>query len=232
MTRWDANIDGSRYVAKVAAERYTDFPAYTGGNLAGLYDAGYGNLEFYYTDTTPDEYRAYISMLDGKGFVRHMENTIGSNLYTTLTSSDGMLHAYYIVCEKAVRIVTAPKGGYTLPRFEPEKVTKITEPKMTQMSLDYAAGNFGMCYIFTLEDGSFVIVDGGGTKGNDTAKLYKLLGTLNERPIRMRYLPKVVRYFFNNLIINIGLMSVLRCKSNQKRSKNYHVYNSFLVFSV
>lgn len=175
-------IDGSRYVAKVAAERYTDFPAYTGGNLAGLYDAGYGNLEFYYTDTTPEEYRAYISMLDGKGFVRHMENTIGSNLYTTLTSSDGMLHAYYIACEKAVRIVTAPKGGYTLPRFEPEKVTKITEPKMTQMSLDYAAGNFGMCYIFTLEDGSFVIVDGGGTKGNDTAKLYKLLGTLNERP--------------------------------------------------
>ena len=76
------------------------------------------------------------------------------------------------------------------------------------------------------------------TPNCDISLIYRLAnmrirsGTLNERPIRMRYLPKVVRYFFNNLIINIGLMSVLRCKSNQKRSKNYHVYNSFLVFSV
>lgn len=175
-------VDGARYVSKISADRYIDFPAYDGGKPAGLYDAGYGNTEFYHTGTTPDEYRAYLSKLDGAGFTRVMENEIGENLYTTLVSKDGMLHVYYIKHEGAVRIISCPKGLYELPAFEPEKVTKITEPKMTQMSLDYAAGNFGMCYIFTLEDGSFLLIDGGGTKGNDCDKLYRLLCTLNERP--------------------------------------------------
>lgn len=175
-------LDGVSYIEKSADDRYIDFPAYEGGVLDGLYDAGYNNVEFYYTDTTPDEYRAYLSKLEGAGFTRRMENTIGENLYATLTSADGMLHVYYIKYEKSVRIISCPRGSYELPAFEPEKVTKITEPKMTQMSLDYAAENFGMCYIFTLEDGSFLLIDGGGNKGNDCDKLYRLLGTLNERP--------------------------------------------------
>ncbi len=174
-------LEGTEYVEKIEG-RYLDFPAYSGGKLYGLYDAGYQNIEFYYTETTPDEYRAYISKLCGADFTLKAENTIGDNLYSTLVSPKGMLHVYYVAYEKAVRVISCPEGAYSLPAFEPEKVTKLTEPKMTQMSMNYPAGNFGMCYIFTLEDGSFIIIDGGGTTGDDHVKLYKLLQEMNERP--------------------------------------------------
>lgn len=176
------DLIGGTKSTKKNSERYTDFPAFEGGSLYGTYDAGYRNLEFYYTETTADAYRAYLGKLEGAGFEKKAENTIGGNLFATYTSDAGMLHVYFIEYEKAVRIISCPKGAYTPPAFEPEKTEKITEPKMTQMSLNYAAGNFGMCYIFTLEDGSFLLIDGGGTKGNDHVKLYRLLNELNERP--------------------------------------------------
>ena len=55
--------------------------------------------------------------------------------------------------------------------------------KVTQMTLNYSAGNFGMCYIITLADGSFVVFDGGGYSADygDENRLYKLLKSLNKR---------------------------------------------------
>ena len=174
-------LEGTRRIAK-ASDRYTDFPAYDGGSLYGLYDAGYQNIEFYYTETTQDEYLAYRAKLENEGFRLEAENSIGNNLYATYVSNKGMLYVYYIEYEKAVRIISCPAGAYSLPAFQPENITKITEPKLTQMSMNYASGNFGMCYILTLEDGSFILIDGGGTTGDDHIKLYSLLQELNERP--------------------------------------------------
>jgi hypothetical protein len=59
--------------------------------------------------------------------------------------------------------------------------TKITETTFTMMDLDYEAGNFGNAFIITLEDGSFIVHDGGGTSGQDKAELYNTLKRLNKR---------------------------------------------------
>ena len=96
-----------------------------------------------------------------------------------------MLYVYYVPVEKAVRIVSCPNGKYNLPQYlTPESVPayeKIASPSITQMTLSYSAGNFGLCHIITLEDGSFIVYDGGGNSNNDYVMLYNTLSSLNKR---------------------------------------------------
>lgn len=181
-------MGGTRYVKKYNGGWFTDFPAYDGGKIAGTQDLGYKNLQVFISDTNETEFLAYRAKLEKEGYKLAAENEIAGNLFATYTGDKGEIHTYYIPYEKMTHIVTAPKGQYQLPaHFTKESVpayTKITESKITQMNLNYAAGNFGMCYIITLEDGSFIIYDGGGynaSYGDDT-RLYELLKEINVRP--------------------------------------------------
>lgn len=164
---------------------YDDFPEFENGTHGGTQDAGYGNLQVYYTDTTLDAYNAYCKKLEDNGFKLYMENTIVDNVHKCYTSKNGMVYTYYVPTEKSVRIVSCPLGMYNLPEHPTAdsvpKYEKIAEPSITQMTLSYSAGNFGLCHIITLEDGSFIVYDGGGASNNDHVMLYNTLKSLNKR---------------------------------------------------
>ncbi len=157
-----------------------DAPAYEGGKLHSCYDANKGYLTTLYTDTDENEFIAYRRKLTENGYTLLQENTIGENIFATYTSGDKSIHTYFTPHNSSVRIVTNKKPA-SLPTSAPQSYTKICETSVTQMRLDYGAENFGMCYIFTLEDGSFIIYDGGGNKGRDISRLYNVLKTLNKR---------------------------------------------------
>ena len=164
---------------------YVDYPEFKGGKIIGTQDSGYGNLQAYFEEATLDSYNEYCKTLEDSGFKLYMENTITDNVHKCYTSDKGMLYVYYVGVEKSVRIVSCPKGKYNLPQYPtPESVPayeKIAEPSITQMSLSYSAGNFGLCHIITLEDGSFIVYDGGGNSNNDYIQLYNTLKSLNKR---------------------------------------------------
>lgn len=165
-----------------------DIPAVDGATFTGSSSCNHNDMLYYYTDAMPAEYDAYLKKLESEGYKLYMKNEMTGNEFATYISADGkvMLHAYYVKYEKAIRIVT---GSNVDEQSLPETVggapqyTKITESKVTQMTLDYASSAFGMCYIVTLEDGSFIIFDGGSRQGvTDHVRLYNLLNKLNERP--------------------------------------------------
>ncbi len=158
----------------------TDAPAYDGGALDSCYDANKGYLTSLYTGTNADEFAAYRKKLTDSGYTLLQENKIGENLFATYTSGDKSIHTYYTPYNSSVRVITNKKAS-SLPTSSPQSYTKICETSVTQMRLDYASGNFGMCYIFTLEDGSFIIYDGGGANGGDAKRLYDVLKKLNKR---------------------------------------------------
>ena len=164
---------------------YVDYPKFEGGALIGTQDAGYGNLQVYYEDATLEQFNEYCAKLENSEFKLYMENTLAGNVHKCYTSKQGMLYVYFVPVEKSVRIVSCPVGMYNLPQYTtPESVPayeKITESSVTQMSLSYAAGNFGLCHIITLEDGSFIVYDGGGNSNNDYVRLYNTLSALNKR---------------------------------------------------
>ena len=187
------NADGTVTFKMLANEKaiydygnwFVDYPEFEGGKNNGTQDAGYGNLQVMFTETTLDAYNAYCAKLENAGYTLYMENSIKDNVHKAYTCDKGMLYVYYVPNEKAVRIVSCPEGKYNLPKNPTlESVPayeKITTSSITQMALNYAAGNFGLCHIITLEDGSFIVYDGGGNNALDCARLYDTLNSLNKR---------------------------------------------------
>ena len=165
-------------------EAYTDWninvPAYEGGVFSGVMEGVDTCYQLYYTETTPDAYKAYRAKLEAEGFTFQQENQLNGNLFATYYNSEVVLHTYYVEYLSAVRIVVESLTTATLPKLE-DPYTKITDTTFTMMDLDYEAGNFGNAFIITLEDGSFIVHDGGGTSGQDKAELYNTLKRLNKR---------------------------------------------------
>lgn len=185
--------DGSKNISflenTTASNKYdkwaVNIPEFEGGTLYGCVTCNHDDMQYYYTDTTEAAFSAYRTKLEGAGYKLYSENKIDGNLFATYTNSSTMVHAYYVKNENAVRIITGSNTDTAkLPDVVdgPEQYTKITESKITQMTLDYESGNFGMCYIITLEDGSFIVFDSGGNSSVDHVRLYNLLCKLNERP--------------------------------------------------
>ncbi len=165
-------------------ETYTDWniniPAYEGGVFSGVMEGVDTCYQLYYTETTPDAYKAYRAKLEAAGYTLQQENQISNNLFATYYNSEVVIHTYYVEYLSAVRIVVESMTTATLPKLE-DPYTKITDTTFTMMDLDYEAGNFGNAFIITLEDGSFIVHDGGGTSGQDKAELYNTLSRLNKR---------------------------------------------------
>lgn len=189
------NSDGTRGLDLICNEPVlkdygkfaVNIPTYEGGNYNLCHELTDNELEYYITETTLEAYKNYRKSLENAGFKLCFENVIANNAYATYTSNDTMVHVYYTHYEKAVRIITAPMDTVNVPNFKPETYTKVAEPKVTQMMFEYAnrTGGMtasGMCYVFTLEDGSYIIYDIGGKSDANAKRLYELLVELNERP--------------------------------------------------
>lgn len=187
------NEDGTVSFRMIADERavydygnwFVDYPEFTDGKNNGTQDAGYGNLQVMFTETTLEAYNDYCKKLEDAGYVLYMENSIKDNVHKAYTCDKGLLYVYYVPTEKAVRIISCPIGKYNLPQNPTQESVlayeKITSCSITQMALNYAAGNFGLCHIITLEDGSFIVYDGGGNNSVDCVRLYDTLNSLNKR---------------------------------------------------
>jgi len=167
----------------------TDIPAF-GGEYLGMTDGCFHNVEFVYT-ADGVQYEQYLDVLQRAGYGKTFDNVICDNRFSRWTKEDAFLSVSYSGQEQRVRIISGSLSKNNFFDIIPgqgghEKVTDVT---VTQMMLDYLGGSFGMCYIITLEDGSFVIFDGGHVrvingypKTFDHARLFSLLQELNKRP--------------------------------------------------
>ncbi|MCQ2428391.1 MAG: hypothetical protein MJ137_08370 [Clostridia bacterium] len=155
--------------------------------LSGISDAGDNCIEYYYTDTTLAAFDAYCEKLKNNGYTLKVSNENPGVKAAGFSSSKANVYAYFVPSESSVRIIASAVGStnfqpYPTAESVPE-FKKITDSKITQMALNYDLGNFGNCYIITLADGSFVVMDGGGWNaeyGDDT-RLFNLLKHLNKR---------------------------------------------------
>lgn len=158
------------------------FPEYFNAVPQRLLDNNSGYL-LYLKGTNADEFSKYVKLLQDSGFTIIMENATAGNRFVTLRNESIFLHTYFTKYDNSVRIITEPLGY--MPPTSSEKVTKITEPSVTQLALDYANSAHGMSYIVTLEDSSFIVIDGGycgGSRGTgNAALLLNKLKALNKR---------------------------------------------------
>lgn len=163
-----------------------DIPAYPNGRVRGTQDGGYNHLQIYIEETDEAAFRAYGEALQADGFSPVQASSVGVNRFAVYTGERGLVYLAFHADRSAARIITCPAGSYTLPEYlnagDVPAYEKITSYKITQMTHNYDVGNFGMCYIITLEDGSFIVFDGGLGGSGDCDRLWNLLNELNERP--------------------------------------------------
>ena len=155
----------------------TEIPSFDAGISAGAYNLIDGTAT-YYSDVTDSEYEAYVTTLKNNGFTVRDENSIASktttdNKFVTLVNGAKQITLAYYPNESKMRITASVNHG----AFEDAgECQKAAEASVTQMAL---ASGHGMSYVVTLEDGSFLIIDGGVNEQAYKTELYSFLYTHN-----------------------------------------------------
>lgn len=165
----------------------TDFPRPTGEGieLYNTLDTANNSLEFLYMGdgVSAEAYNTYCDALKAAGYTVHTENEIEGSLFKTFVDADKKTTLYVAFnaythqdgyaydFEKCIRIVSAPLDSVTLPDaglLTPNpSYTKKADSAITTLYLE--SGAVGMSYAVRLEDGRFILFDGGKTR-NDIGK--------------------------------------------------------------
>ncbi len=170
-----------------------DVPVVIGGVLEGaLTDAGDGAYGLNIADVSEEEYLAYRAELDGSGLSCYSSNEIGDNRFVTLVDDEMIYHYLYTPADKMLRIIMDEPSNSVLPPLEAPTYTKVCESSLTQLGLEYNYKNSddpyeftaslyqnGMGYIFRLEDGSFILIDGGFNTAHNNQLIWDTLNELS-----------------------------------------------------
>ncbi len=135
----------------------------------------------------------YQARLINDGYALYGSHTIGANRYATLTKEDTAVSLCYIDSEGSMTVITDPLERIALyPQENWDGSGKVTDTTLGIFSLNYAMqggkkdpltgenldGN-GMCFVITLEDGRYIVIDGGYK--DDESRLWDYLRDNNRR---------------------------------------------------
>ncbi|MBQ2806059.1 MAG: hypothetical protein IJF08_03310, partial [Clostridia bacterium] len=180
-----------------------NFPKPEGENISliGTQDVGDGWIEYVYqgAGVSADAYNAYCEKLLGDKFELVASNANSGNLYSTYTSikANVALHVSYNPYSYAteqgvadlapsIRVLAANRASANLPDStllkKNQYYLKMNDSMITSVPTTRANGDTDMCYIITLEDGSYIIVDGGANgktgMGIDHIRIWNVLNDL------------------------------------------------------
>lgn len=113
------------------------------------------------TESTHSE---YLTKLENEGYKKYTDNNINNNLFATYVKDDLVINASFYPVKKEERIIIEELGDRELPALESENnYKKVCESVFLQVGVapDLSADKNGMCFIYRLEDGTFIIYDGG-----------------------------------------------------------------------
>ena len=185
-------------------EWITEFPQPTGEGIQ-LHNTQYNNdnsLQYYYVGDGVNEatYQAYCDRLLSAGYRLLCENSIEGSVFKTFVHDAERItlyvayndykyedlyvkeDAYFTDFEKCIRVITAPLDSVTLPDAElltPNPTyTKVADTTITQ--LPFTGKAVGMGYVIRLEDGRFIVIDGGGVNsgGTEHDRIWQVLNEL------------------------------------------------------
>ena len=148
---------------------------------ATLINSGNGAYQYYLENVDSNAYSAYKTSLVEAGFEQAAENTLEGNVYITYTKGKQIVTLAYTV-NTEMRVIMESTDNTTLPVND--ETTGSLDTLVTQVGQwvdNTTEGNYatadtaGMGYVIRLEDGRFIIVDGGYNSEAHADKLYNVL---------------------------------------------------------
>ena len=143
----------------------------------------HGNYVTCFMSVNSTEANSYASKMTTNGFTQIKKGSLGSCTYWHYTHANGVAFLVYDSSDSTL-YVTVDDRTNTSAYTPTSSYTKITDTTLGIMSLDYSHGELGdgngLCNIWILEDGSYLILDGGYEY--DSQRLYNFLKDNNKRP--------------------------------------------------
>ena len=167
----DLYLTGSTRSNKLLA----NIPYFDGGTFGSTHDCDDDFYMIIIYDAQKEEYEAYTKKIEERDFSLHASNNMNGNLFSTYLKNNIMLHTYYVDHSNEVRVIVAENAN--LPLSGPDSYTKVTSNTLVQLN----AGG-GMGYLYQLEDGSFLIIDGGQYQRSCADDIYKIMKNLAPDP--------------------------------------------------
>lgn len=170
-------------IVKTNEAMTSTLPVFEGGKFSSVSDMGDGCWGVVIEKTTVQEYGAYLKKLADIGYATYSENEIAGSEFAVLYTDKYTVNAGFYNNLGEVRIIIEPFAEKTLPT----KKTDAAPVTTTQVSMIGVEGIYsgdyqqnGMCIIYRLSDGSFVIVD-GGHHGNSGIYAANIISALREQ---------------------------------------------------
>ena len=143
------------------------------GNLGTKYDAGQGSYTYVKTNANKTTFDDACKAAEENGFKKYTTNKIGNNEFATYVTQTQILHFMFFPNKNELRTAIDKRGsgtnGFVLPGLSGDNRYASTQSSlMTLVDVEMSSWPGGMCLIFKLCDGRFVVIDSGvGGRDND-----------------------------------------------------------------
>lgn len=159
-------------------------PHYKGKAITFQYvDLADKSYMLYVAKTTHEEFDSYVETVKGDGFEEISRRQAGKMLYAICSNGETILHMSFNSVTKEARI--AADKAYDMTLFTETEYKKVCEPSVTMVGQEFTTTDptavpvqNALCLVFQLEDGRFIIVDGGYSTASINM-LYKTLRKLH-----------------------------------------------------
>lgn len=145
--------------AKEETETETELPELKLPEASKTMLTGDGSNVSFSENVSAQDYEIAIAYLQGEGFSTYSADTIGISARATLTKDDEYYALVYNTEKCELTVVHSESGAKALPaQSNSADYEKLCDTTVTQ---HYSKEINGMGYVFRLEDGSFIVYDGG-----------------------------------------------------------------------
>lgn len=151
-----------------------------------VYDVDWGCMRYVCENKRREDFENAVSFLKDAGATVAQRCEIGDNSFATLRLADGDVALSYMNYNHTLNIITDPLNGRKAPELALSECEKLTSPKLTFVDLvspiAVKEGN-GLCMVYTLCDGSYIVYDGGFREdGENLVKILEENNVRNEKP--------------------------------------------------
>lgn len=203
-------------------------------DLGTKYDAGQGSYTYLKTNATKSDFESRCKEAEANGFKKYTTNQIGNNEFATYVTDTQILHFMFFPNKNELRTAIDKRGsgtaGFTLPGLSGDnRYTKTEESLMTLVEIENSSWPGGMCLIFKLCDGRFVIIDSGvGGRDNDGSSsgwVYATLARHAEDPKNIQVAAWIITHVHSDHAGGLvdmarGTYEVSRPSEGQNRTHN------------
>ena len=142
-------------------------------NLGTSYESSSGTKVCIKKNATKETFTSLCKSLEEAQLRKYTTNSIGNNLFATYVTQTQIVHVMFFPNTGEIRTAVDKRGtgtnGFTLPPLSGDnKYIPSESSVMTLVDIENSCWPGGMCLIFKLCDGRFVVVDSGvGGRDND-----------------------------------------------------------------